>query len=143
MGVKESLTSGFSREVVIVIVLLAQVGLWVWAFGKVPIPGEHGFVFKSQLAAETQTIVGQRVDELKRESRETAKKVDNIKVALDQILADYYSKRIKDAVRQRCKLHPLETAERDRLWDQINRDVTLYKMYSGDTEYIRPTCSEV
>jgi hypothetical protein len=143
VGIKETLTNDFTPRVTIVIVLLAMTGLWAWAFGKVPIPGDHGFVLRVQLAGDVQTIVGKDINDLKAASKETSEKVDNIKVALDQILADYYNKRVKDAVRQRCKLNPLETAERDRLWDQINKDWNLYRIYSGDRETPRPTCSDV
>jgi len=143
VGIKETLTSGMSREVIIVMVLLAMTGLWAWAFGKVPIDGEHGFVMRVTLSDDVKTIVGKDVEGLKKQSQETSQKVDNIKIALDRILADYYSKRIKDATRQRCKLPLGEIAERDRLWDQINGDVNLYRQYSGDTSYQRPTCQDV
>lgn len=143
MGIRDTLLQNLPKEVLIVVSILVMVGLWTWAFGKVPIEGQEGFVMRVTLANDVKTIVGRDIDELKKQSKETSQKVDNIKVALDQILADYYSKRIKAAVRQRCKLNPLETSERDRLWDQINQDVNLYKQYSGDREYQRPTCSEV
>lgn len=143
MGIKETLTQEITPKVAIVIVVLAMCGLWAWAFGKIPIEGQNGFVMRITLASDVQTIVGKDIDDLKKQAGETSKKVDNIKTALDQILADYYSKRVKDGVRQRCKLNPLETAERDRLWDQINKDLNLYRIYSGDTEWQRPTCGEV
>lgn len=138
-----ALKNEFTPRVTIVIIIVAMAGLWAWAFGKVPIAGDHGFVLRASLAGDVKTIVGKDVDELKAESAKTSRQVSDIKVALDQILADYYSKRIKDAVRQRCKLNPIDTGERDRLWDQINRDVYLYKQYSKDEYYTRPTCSEV
>lgn len=143
MGIKETLTNGISREIMLVIIVLGMLGLWAWAFGQVPIAGEHGFVLKATLAGDVKTIVGNDVDDLRRQSAETSKKVDNIKVALDAILADYYSKRVKDATRQRCKLPPGETGERDRLWDQIGKDLNLYRIYSGDSTFQRPTCQDV
>lgn len=143
MGIRDTLTKDISREVLLVIIVIGMLGLWAWAFGKVPIDGEHGFVMRVTLATDVQTIVGKDINDLKAQSHETAQKVDNIKIALDAILADYYSKRVKDATRQRCKLAPLETGERDRLWDQIGKDVNLYRIYSGDGTYQRPTCSDV
>lgn len=143
MGIREKLTQDISREVMVVMTVIAMLGMWMWAFGKVPVEGEHGFVLKATLAADVKTIVGKDIDELKQQSAQTSTKVDQIKVALDAILADYYSKRIKDATRQRCKLGAADTAERDRLWDQINADLNLYRMYSGDQNYQRPSCSEV
>lgn len=126
------------------VVLLAMCGLWAWAFGKVPVEGEHGFVLRASLADGVKTIVGDDIDGLKTQSAQTSKQVTDIKIALDQILADYYSKRVKDGVRQRCKLNPLlDIGERDRLWDQINKDLNLYRIYSGDITWQRPSCSEV
>lgn len=144
MGFRETLTKDFSREVIIVVIVLAMMGLWAWAFGKVPIAAERdGFVLRISLAGDVQTIVGKDIDDLKKQGGETSKQVQDIKTALDQILADYYSKRVKDGVRQRCKLNPLDTSERDRLWDQITKDMNLYRIYSGDVEWQRPTCGEV
>ncbi len=151
MGIKETLTKDLSREVMLVILVLGMCSLWVWAFGKVPIIAEHdGFVLRVNLPGDVQTIVGKDIDDLRKQSSETSKKidqtaskVDNIKVALDAILADYYSKRVKEAVRQRCKLPLTEIGERDRLWDQINRDLNLYRVYSGDRDWQRPSCGEV
>lgn len=143
MGFREALMKDISREVMLVAIVLAMCGLWLWAFGKVPIEGQDGFVLRVTLASDVQTIVGKDIGDLKQQSAETSKKVDNIKVALDAILADYYSKRVKDATRQRCKLPPTETGERDRLWDQIGKDLNLYRIYSGDTTFQRPTCSDV
>lgn len=144
MGIRDALTHEITPRVALVVITLAMCTLWVWAFGKAPIAAEQdGFVMRIHLASDVQTIVGKDIDELKKQSNDTSRKVDNIKVALDQILADYYSKRIKDATRQRCKLPPAETGERDRLWDQISQDVSLYKVYSGDSGYQRPTCSDV
>lgn len=143
MGLKETLTKDISREVIVVIVVLAMCGLWVWAFGGVPIKGQDGFVLRVTLASDVQTIVGKDIDELKRQTTEMSSQTREIKTALDQILADYYAKRVKDGVRQRCKLSPLDTAERDRLWDQINEDLRMYRIYSGDMDWQRPTCGEV
>lgn len=143
MNIKETLANEFTPRVTIVIIIVAMAGLWLWAFGKVPIPGDHGFVLRVSLAGDVKTIVGDDIDDLKKQSGETSKQVNDIKMALDQILADYYSKRVKDGVRQRCKTDILNTAERDRLWDQINKDLNLYRIYSGDMDWQRPTCSEV
>lgn len=143
MGIRDRLLEGFSQRALIVLSILVMMGMWIWALGQIPIPGEHGFVLAAELDAVIQGKVGQDIDSLKKQSKETSTKVDNIKVALDQILADYYSKRIKDGVRQRCKLPPASVEDRDRLWDQITKDVNLYKIYSGDQSYIRPTCFEV
>lgn len=141
--VLDTLLHGITQRVMLVMTVIAMMGLWAWALGKVPIPGEHGFVFQSEVNAQIQQQVGKDIDQLKKQSAETSTKVDNIKVALDAILADYYSKRIKDAVRQRCKLPPTQVEDRDRLWDQITRDVGLYRQYSGDLNYERPTCTDV
>lgn len=123
---------------------LVMSGLWVWAFGKAPvISNPDGFVLRVTLAGDVRTIVGKDIDDLKRQSTETAAKVDNIKISLDAILADYYSKRVKEAVRQRCKLAENAISERDRLWDQINKDLNLYRVYSGDSQWQRPSCGEV
>lgn len=130
-------------KVLLIVVVISMCGLWAWAFGQIPVEGQHGFVLKETLANDVQRIVGSDIEALKKQSATTERKVDRIKVALDRILADYYSKRIKDATRQRCKLPVGETAERDRLWDQINSDLNLYRMYSGDERYQRPTCGEV
>lgn len=144
MGLREALTKDISREVILVVIVLAMCSLWVWAFGKVPVVADpDGFVMRVHLASDVQTIVGKDIDELKHQSAKTEQKVDNIKVALDAILADYYSKRIKDATRQRCKLPLGETGERDRLWDQISKDINLYRIYSGDVTFQRPTCLDV
>lgn len=137
------LLDGLTHRGVVVVIILAMAGLWSWALGFVPIPGDYGFVYKAELHDTLQKGVGQDIDQLKKQSAETSTKVDNIKTALDQILADYYSKRIKDAVRQRCKLPPTAVEDRDRLWDQITKDVNLYRIYSGDGHYERPTCLEV
>lgn len=143
MGIRDQLLQGFSQRVLVVIAILVMMGMWVWAVGQIPIPGEHGFVFAAELDDKIKGKVGQDIDQLKKQTAETSTKVDNIKIALDQILADYYSKRIKDAVRQRCKIPLTDTAERDRLWDQMAKDVNLYRQYSGDQNYIRPSCQEV
>lgn len=139
----DRLLQGITQRVAIVIAVLAMCFLWVWAFGQIPIPGEHGFVFHAELTRAIQQQVGKDIDDLKKQSGETSTKVDKIKVALDQILADYYSKRIKEAVRQRCKLPSTAIEDRDRLWDQITQDVNLYRSYSGDRYYERPSCAEV
>lgn len=143
MGISDKLLEGVSHKVIFMIVLLAMIGLWSWAFGLVPIAGEHGFVLQAELDQRVKDGVGKDIDALKKQSAETSTKVDNIKTALDQILADYYSKRIKDAVRQRCKLPSNAIEDRDRLWDQITKDVNLYRIYSGDSNYERPTCVDV
>lgn len=139
----DKLLQGISQRVSLVMTVLAMCGLWAWALGKVPIPGEHGFVYQTELKAQVQQQVGQDIDQLKKQTAETSTKVDNIKTALDQILADYYSKRVQDEVRRRCKLPLTETEERARLWDQITKDVNLYRIYSGDSNYDRPSCAEV
>lgn len=144
MGMREALSSEITPRVALVVLTLAMCGLWVWAFGKAPIVADQdGFVLRIHLASDVQTIVGKDIDDLKKQSADTSRKVDNIKVALDAILADYYSKRIKDATRQRCKLPLAEIGERDRLWDQISKDLNLYRGYSGDTGFQRPTCQDV
>lgn len=143
MNCTELFLKDVSHKVIAMIVLLAMIGLWAWAFGMVPVTGEHGFVLRAELPLLIQAQQGHDIDELKKQAAETSTKVDNIKTALDQILADYYSKRVQDGVRRRCKLSPLETEERARLWDQITRDVNLYRIYSGDSNYERPSCSEV
>ena len=143
MGLRDVLLHDITPRATLVVTIVGMIGLWAWAFGKVPVVGEDGFVLRVTLAKDVQTIVGGDINDLKRQSADTSKKVDNIKVALDAILADYYSKRVKEATRQRCKLPPTETAERDRLWDQINLDLNLYRIYSGDMQWQRPSCSEV
>lgn len=123
---------------------LAMCGLWVWAFGKAPIVADpDGFVMQVHLAESVRTIVGKDIEDLKQQAKETSRKVDNIKTALDAILADYYIKRVRDATRKRCKLPLNETSERDRLWDQIGKDLNLYRIYSGDSTLQRPTCRDV
>lgn len=139
----DNLLHNVPQKVSLVIAVVAMMGLWLWALGKVPIPGEYGFVYQAEISKRIKLEVGQDIDQLKKQSAETSTKVDNIKVALDQILADYYSKRIKDGVRQRCKLPVTAVEDRDRLWDQITKDVNLYRMYSGDLHYERPSCSDV
>lgn len=137
------LLDGLTHRGVFVVIILAMAGLWSWALGMVPIPGQYGFVYQAELSQKIQDGVGKDIDALKSQTRETSTKVDNIKTALDQILADYYSKRIRDGVRQRCKLPPTAVEERDRLWDQVTKDLNLYHIYSGDKSFERPTCLDV
>lgn len=143
MGIKEILTNDLTPRATLVVTIIGMLGLWAWAFGKVPVVGQDGFVLRVTLAGDVRTIVGKDIDDLKRQSTETAAKVDNIKISLDAILADYYSKRVKEGVRQRCKLAESAISERDRLWDQINKDLNLYRVYSGDSQWQRPSCGEV
>lgn len=123
------------------VVLLAMMGMWAWALGKVPVEGEHGFAYKQSLAAEVQTIVGKDIDDLKKQQTTTSSKVDSIKTSLDAVLADLYSKRVFENTRKRCKA--ADPDERARLFNEINKDVNLYRIYSGDTGYQRPGCDEV
>lgn len=143
MGIPETILNQLPQKVVTMLIVLAMLGLWTWALGKMPIPGEHGFVYQAELKQQIQSAVGSDIDSLKTQSAETSTKVDSIKTALDQILADYYSKRVIDEVRRRCKLAAGEMDEKARLFDQINKDVNLYRIYSGDTSYVRPTCADI
>lgn len=143
MTIPPGLVKDLPQKVIFVIVILAMCGLWAWALGQVPIPGEHGFVYQAELDQRIHTAVGQDIDSLKKETAETSTKVDSIKVALDRILADYYSKLVIDETRRRCKLPATEIDERIRLFDQINKDVNLYRIYSGDVNYLRPTCADL
>lgn len=139
----EKLVSTLTWRSTMVLVMIVMSGLWAWALGKVPIAGEYGFVLQAELEQKIKGAVGPDIDTLKKQSAETSKNVDSIKTSLDAVLADLYSKKIKDGVRQRCRLPVTSTEERDRLWDQISRDLNLYRKYSGDATYVRPGCDEV
>lgn len=139
----EKLTEVLTWKTTMIFIIIAMIGLWSWALGKVPIAGDYGFVLQADLEKRIKQTVGRDIDDLKAQSTTTSDKVDSIKTSLDAVLADLYGKRLKEGVRQRCKLPPTATEERDRLWDQINRDLNLYRKYSGDPTYVRPGCEEV
>lgn len=133
-------------RITVVSILLVILGFITWALGLIPLPGPQGFVYAAEFDAKVHAIVGdvqKDLGELKQQSQQTAAKVDKVSIALDAVLADYYSKRINEAMRRRCKLSSSEVDERVRLWQQINQDVLLYRQYSGDSTYQRPSCDEV
>lgn len=141
MPIVEKLTSQFTWRTTVSVVLLAMMGMWAWATGHAPIEGQHGFVLRQSLVGEVQTIVGKDIDDLKKQQSTTEAKVDSIKSSLDAVLADLYAKRIFENTRKRCKA--TDNEERARLFNEINKDVNLYRIYSGDSIYQKPTCDEV
>lgn len=117
----------------------------MWALGKIPLPGEHGFAQSSQVKQEVSKQVEpirQEVSEVKKQATEANDKITVIGTTLNTVLADVYEKRVKEGIRERCRTPLSNVAARTRINDQIDRDRKEYRKYSGE-DFPPKTCDEV